>query len=203
MDQPGNAVSRLAEVLPPKFNPWMESRRAIGRLEKTNDSLILAKVPAINPALKAIGTPGNSFLFGEFSASDLTNTPAPRGVISALAGSTNTVFYQSEVSSAKVESHMYATQLGRLLFRRFQLPPEAYSIAWLKSAGPMLAHSNTRVIKSGESSLSFYRTSSCGFTALELHLLSDWLESPTFPKSFHTLAISPGLPPPPAKPNTP
>jgi len=39
--------------------------------------------------------------------------------------------------------------------------------------------------------LTFARKSTLGFTALELHLLADWLESPRFPHGLHTFPAPP------------
>jgi hypothetical protein len=46
--------------------------------------------------------------------------------------------------------------------------------------------STTLVTQTGPAQLSFARQSTVGFTALELHLLGDWLESPDFPRGLHT-----------------
>jgi hypothetical protein len=42
--------------------------------------------------------------------------------------------------------------------------------------------------KTGPSQLSFSRSSGIGLTALEMQLLADWLQSPTFPRGLNTFA---------------
>jgi hypothetical protein len=47
------------------------------------------------------------------------------------------------------------------------------------------------VVQADSGRLVFTRTSTVGFTALELHLLADWMESPQFPRGLHTLLAPP------------
>ena len=49
----------------------------------------------------------------------------------------------------------------------------------------------THVTETAPDQLSFTRRSSIGFTAVELNLLADWLESPQFPVGLHTLLAPP------------
>ena len=65
---------------------------------------------------------------------------------------------------------------------------------WLKHVEPILGGSATVVTQTGAEQLTFTRNSTVGFTALELHLLADWLESPQFPLGLHTF-IAPPSPP--------
>jgi len=72
----------------------------------------------------------------------------------------------------------------RLLFHKPQLQSPA--TMWLKHLEPILGDSTTLVTRTGPARLSFNRTSTIGLTALELHLLADWVESPRFPRGLHT-----------------
>ena len=72
----------------------------------------------------------------------------------------------------------------RVIFHKPQLPPAA--ALWLKNLEPMLGDSTTLVTQTGPEQLGFTRNSTVGLTALELHLLADWLESPQFPRGLHT-----------------
>ena len=55
-------------------------------------------------------------------------------------------------------------------------------MAWLKAVAPKLGNCATAVTQTGPDQLSFVRRSTVGFTAVELHALADWLESPQFPR---------------------
>ncbi len=65
------------------------------------------------------------------------------------------------------------------------------SVAWLKNVGPKLWPTVTDVVQTAPNQLSLKRRSSVGLTALELQLTADWLESPEFPFSLHTLKAPP------------
>jgi hypothetical protein len=73
-------------------------------------------------------------------------------------------------------------------------------MAWLTAAAPKLGNCVTAVTKTGPGQLSFLRQSGAGLTALELHLLADWLESPQFPCGLHTFLAPPDMPLPGAGP---
>ena len=67
----------------------------------------------------------------------------------------------------------------------------AASTAWLKAAEQLLGETTTFVTRENPQRLVLERHSTLGFTALELHLLADWLESPQFPHGLHTLLAPP------------
>jgi len=77
------------------------------------------------------------------------------------------------------------------------MPAESASIAWFKAAASKFGNCATYVTKTGPNQLSFARRSNTGFTAVELHGLADWLESPQFPRGTHT-----SLAPPPVATST-
>ena len=49
-----------------------------------------------------------------------------------------------------------------------------------------LGNSTTTIALTGTNQLTFKRKSATGFTAAELHLLSDWFESPDFPRGLYS-----------------
>ena len=67
-------------------------------------------------------------------------------------------------------------------------------MAWFRAAASKLGNCVTTITKTGPDQLSFARTSSAGFTAVEFNLLADWLESPQFPRGLHTFLPSPDAP---------
>jgi hypothetical protein len=62
---------------------------------------------------------------------------------------------------------------------------------WLKNVEPLMGGSTTTVTRINPQQLAFTRQSTLGFTALELQLLADWLESPQFPHGLHTFLAPP------------
>jgi hypothetical protein len=75
-----------------------------------------------------------------------------------------------------------------------QIPIGSASSAWLKAAESKLGNCTTAVIKTDSATLSCVRQSAVGFTAIELQLLADWLESPQFPSGLHTFVAPPDEP---------
>ena len=72
-----------------------------------------------------------------------------------------------------------------------QLPPHSAGLMWLRAIAPKLGDSITDITRTGREQLSLVRKSSFGFTAIELHLLIDWLESPRFPIGLYSAPASP------------
>jgi hypothetical protein len=75
-------------------------------------------------------------------------------------------------------------------------------LEWLHAAQDRLGFCATAVNLTAPNQLTFVRRSTVPFTALELHLLGDWLESPEFPRGLHSLLVpgqavpAPWIPPP-------
>ena len=62
-------------------------------------------------------------------------------------------------------------------------------VSRLRALTPRLGNTVTTVTRRGDGQLAFSRKSTGGFTALELHLLADWAESPAFPQGLHTTRV--------------
>jgi hypothetical protein len=71
-----------------------------------------------------------------------------------------------------------------------QLPQDSVGLTWLGTIRARLDESTTTITQTAPNQLSFDRKSTLGFTAPELHLLIDWLESPRFPLGLYTLSPS-------------
>jgi hypothetical protein len=134
-------------------------------------------------------------LSGRFLGFGLIPTPLTNSVVNTeipqrLFARTNAVYYDWEFSGPRIESWFYIGQLGRVIFGRGQLPSEGAATLWLKSLQPKLSNSGTVVSMLTPTTLAFERKATVGLTAFELHLLSDWLESPTFPAGLHTTKVA-------------
>jgi hypothetical protein len=112
-------------------------------------------------------------------------------MLHTVLSTTNLVFYQSERTGNRVEDGFFITQMFRVLFHKAQLPSDAKATAWLKNVESQLGTSTTLVTQTGPAQLSFARQSTVGLSALELHLLGDWLESSEFPRGLHTFLAPP------------
>jgi hypothetical protein len=104
--------------------------------------------------------------------------------------STNLIAYDWELTGPRIDQWLYMSQFARLVLERKQLLPGSAALGWLRAASHQLAFSATEVTQTGSNQISINRRSSVGFTALELNVLADWLESPEFPCGLYSMSIS-------------
>jgi hypothetical protein len=79
------------------------------------------------------------------------------------------------------------SQFLRLTTGKSQLPPESAAVKWLQAEGPKLEAGVTEIVQTAPNHLSLARKSTIAFTAIELHALADWFESPQFPLGTYSL----------------
>lgn len=175
--------SRLAETL----NPWLAAKAWGGlRLAENSCGVIWEGMPFMAPFLQlATNNNGTTFAMGGFFPGGGTNAPPPE-LFRQVVAVKEVVSYQWEITAQRVEAWLYVGQFARFVSRKAQISKDSVSLAWIKAAGAKLGNGVTVVSRSGSSELSFVRKSGVGLTALELHLLADWLESPEFPYGLHT-----------------
>ena len=198
----GNQVSRLADLVLQKCSLWFATNPSAS-FQKSKDfnGLQWRGLPFIYPFLKSIEAGNNSFVFaGLFPPPGDTNAsrPLPADLVKHLETQQGLVAYSWELTAPRVKDWTVIGQSLRLVAQKAQLPPRCAALAWFTAAGPKLWPSVTEVTQTGHGQLSFERRSSLGLTAVELHLLADWLESPEFPHGLHTLVAPPGEAPVPA-----
>jgi len=200
----GNRVNRLTEQLVQKGNAWLATN-GIGNFERSKDAdgVIWTGPPFMSPYLKSVVEGEHEFVFGGLFAPAFTNRPPPSELLQVVVGTTNLVCYDWELTGPRLLAWIYTGQLLRFVSHQAQLPPESPSMKWFKTAAPGLGNCVTVVTRTGPGRLSFVRKSSMGFTAVELHLLADWLESPEFPRGLNTFLSPPVDPAPHLKPLPP
>ncbi|MCU0784798.1 MAG: hypothetical protein MUF81_12305 [Verrucomicrobia bacterium] len=198
-------VQAITELLVQKCNPWMATN-AMGHFAPAADSngVVWTDAPIMSPFLRSVDTGGNRFVFGGLLPNAVTNQPPPDGLLPQILGRTNLVGYDWELTGRRIESWLFTGQLLRMVLHRAQLPfdsarDQCAGTAWFRAAAPTLGNCATYVTQTGTDQLSFARRSTIGFTAVELHWLADWLESPQFPRGLHTLLV-PAPPPPDPEP---
>jgi hypothetical protein len=102
-------------------------------------------------------------------------------LIEEIRAGTNVVCYDWELTGPRLEQWTYVAQLMRLLAGRKQLAGDSAAMQWLNLTGRQLGACETKITRSSDREFSLTRSSSVGFTALEIQLFMDWLESPEFP----------------------
>jgi len=179
-----NRVAQLTESLLERPGRWLETNGS-GRLEhaKEHDGLSWIGLPFLAPFLRS----QEHFILGGFFPNAGAKRPLPDELLQTL-NRTNLVYYDWEITKPRIEAWFYIGQTLRVTLRKAQLPGESLSTAWLQAQTNTLGACTTAVFQNSPYQLSFSRRSSVGFTAVELHLLADWLESPQFPRGLNTFA---------------
>lgn len=145
--------------------------------------------PFMTPFVRPFTDPAGQFLGFGIVPTPITNSVPNRDLAGRLHARTNAVYYDWEFTGPRIESWFYLGQLARVIFGRGQLPTEAPVTRWLKALQPKLANAGTVIALVDPTKLTFERTSTLGFTAVELHLFADWIESPRFPLGLHTTQV--------------
>lgn len=190
-------IESLGTRLTTAGNAWIE-RAGGGNFVHVREAnaVVWEQLPLISPFLRASGTGTNALLSGGLIPQPVpaTNTIAdvyPRrsleSLLEELTAQPDVVACSWETTGERVEPWLLVTQVLRVANRRGQMPAEAASSQWLQASRPRLGNSLTVVTAPAPDRLRLTRSSSAVFTALEWHLVTDWLESPQFPRGTHSL----------------
>ena len=189
VENASNYMHELTERLMTKANPWLDSHNYVSfeRLPGGN-GVAWGNLSMVKPFLTSAESGDSGFVFGGLLANPnaATNSPIRSPLLEGLAGSTNLVYFDWEMTSQRVEPWLYISQITRMILQRGQFPIDSVAGTWLRTTQPRLGESTTQMTQTGPNQLSFTRKSTLGLTAPELHLLVDWLESPQFPRGLYT-----------------
>lgn len=182
------ATRALSEIFLTEGNRWL-AKHLIGRFVAAPDAngIVLSGLPLISPFLKSVDF-GNGTAIVAGMMQPPVPAPAGGGIIDMtrdVESGPNLVYYDWENSSRELDAGLYLAQMGSMMERRPPLRLDSASAAWLRAIGPQLGTATTRISLTAPNELSFERTATIGFTALELSVLADWLESPDFPFPAH------------------
>lgn len=182
-------VTHLSKTLPELVNPWLKTK-AMGYLTNSTayDGLTWEGAPFITPRLRSVADETGEYVFTGLVPLVRTNQSVPEDLLRELASDPARIAYSWEMTGPRITQVLYVTQLARMITKAPQLPAESASVDFLKAGVTNLANCITVATAHG-GEIIFTRKSSCGFNALELQLLADWLESPTFPFGLHSSAI--------------
>ena len=185
-------VSKLTDLILQKgeqvfaTNPIIKLERS-----KTYNGLEWTGVPYVVPFLKAASTNGDEFVFGGVFTPAAGSTPPPPELLQQFSGLTNLISYDWELTGPRSDQWIYMGQFLRYAAYIPQMEPELAGQHWLKTASLALGNCVTAITLDTRGQLSFVRKSAVGFTAIELHLLADWLDAPDFPFGLHSSLPAP------------
>ena len=190
-----NQLAHLAGLLVQNVNPWLATNfqgEFSFQWSASLPGLVWNDALIFSPYLKPIlGNQQDYVLGGMMPLPAGDTSPPPAEILHVMLGITNLVYYQTENTGSRIEEALWITQLFRSVFHKPPLPPAGAAATWLSKTEPLLGGSATSVTLTGPQQFTLARNSTTGFTALELHLLADWLESPHFPRGLHTFLAPP------------
>ncbi len=189
-----NMMAKLTGLIMQKCGPWFATND-LARFAKAKafNGLEWQGVPFMLPFARSIFANSNDFVYGGFFP-DLAVNPISLKMLENDLERTNLVYHDWEMTGSRIDQWLYMGQFIRMESHKIQLPSHSAGLAWLRAIAPKLGDSRTDITRTRPDQLSLVRESSIGFTAIELHLLADWLESPQFPRDLYSLSVSPGNP---------
>ncbi len=181
----GQLTSRLLN----EGNVWLATN-GMGSFQRSTDGVTgWVGVPFAAPHLEVLTNDALEYLYGGFFPLGASTNPLPVELYYAVTNRPNLALYDWEFTGARVDGWIFLAQTMRLMLGQPQLPVGSAGLNWLQKAGPMLGNCATALTRTGNNQLTLARSSTVGFTAFELHLLADWLESPEFPRGLHSLSV--------------
>jgi len=190
-------VSLVSNLVMQSQSAWFASNDLGGfRALQPSGGIEWSGLPYMWPFLRTLETNKQTFVLGgTWTWADPVD-PVSSNFFDKALGPRGVVYYDWERTDQRIPQWLYMSQFVRHVCNQPQLPFKSAALLWLKAVSPVMTDAITRIEVTGPNILSFLRTSDVSFTAIELHLLADWLESPTFPTGLGTFVAPPREPPP-------
>jgi hypothetical protein len=121
-------------------------------------------------------------------------------LLSQLTSQPKLVYYDWEITQARLASWRILAQLFSIIADKPQFTTNTAGLPWMMAVESKLGNTITEITADSSTEWSLVRKSHIGFTGIELVALTRWLESTNFPKLSFELAQDRHLkrsPPPP------
>ncbi len=181
------------------------AKAGIGRIAFSTNRTEIGWVgmPILVPFVRPAAEPGNDFLlFGSMAGiipQGPNTNPPPAELLNQFLPRTNLVYYDWEITEAKLAQWVPIFQLTAMLSAP-SFPAAGAAHPWLRAVSPKLANTITEVTAISPTELRAVRRSDLGLTAIELTVLARWLDNPAFPAFAYPTNMLPGMPPTPGAP---
>lgn len=189
---PQNFISQFAKVLLPRINTNLYEH-AVGQIQGTTNRLVWIGLPILYPYL----TPGRDAEFvhaGILPVATPVTNPPPAELIRQFAGRTNLIFYDWEVTPARLAQLRELAYLTAVFATIPRMPTNSVTAKWLDAIEPKLGNSVTEISVMSPKELSLVRTSQLGLNGPELLTVAYWLSSANFPNAEFNLRFQPVAP---------
>jgi hypothetical protein len=163
----------------------------------TNSQQILWKgLPFITPFLAPAKFRDAEFAAGGLFPSSPSSNPPPAELLSQLNVQPRLVYYDWEISEARLHHWRVMSELFAIIARRSQLTTNTAGLPWLTAIEPELGNTVTQITADSPKEWSLVRKSDIGFSGFELVALAHWLEYTNFPAIGFDLPPRPMVRPP-------
>lgn len=199
MPDASNAVVRAAPHALHTLGTNLQTA-GLGRIVYTNAPPDIGWIgmPILVPFVRPAPEPGDDFLlFGSMRGVVPTgpNTnPPPAELLNQFLPRTNLVYYDWEITEAKLAQWVPIFQLTAMLSPTPSFPGTTAANQWLRAVSPKLGNTITEVTAVSPTELRAVRRSELGLTAIELTWLARWLDNPAFPAFAYPTNAMPELP---------
>ncbi|MEN9574901.1 MAG: hypothetical protein RL514_2756 [Verrucomicrobiota bacterium] len=199
MPEASNTVVRLAPHALHTLGTNV-AKVGLGRIAFTTNRTELGWVgmPILVPFVRPAPEPGDDFLlFGSMAGiipMGPNTNPPPAELLNQFLPRTNLVYYDWEITEAKLAQWVPIFQLSAMMSATPSFPGAAAAHAWLRGVSPKLANTITEVTATSPTELHAVRRSDLGLTAIELTLLARWLDNPAFPAFAYPTNAMPTMP---------
>ncbi len=176
-------VQQIGQRAPALLNAdWRQ--RGLGQIEwqPTNHCALWRGLPWMTPFLKPTLDAGGEFVAGGLFPFVPNTNPPPADLLSQFVPRTNLVYYDWEVTQARLSQWRVIAQLFAVLANQPQLSTNSAALPWLMGIESHLGNTVTEVSAVSPREWSAVRKSHVGLTGCELTILARWLESQDFPR---------------------
>ena len=149
---------------------------------QTNLHQMLWRLPYVAPFLKPAEFKGRELVLGGLFAPSPTTNPPPAELLMQLTSQPKLVYYDWEITQARLKSWRIMAQLFATIAGQPQFTTNTAGLPWMMAVEPRLGNTITEIAADSPSEWSLVRKSHIGFTGIELVALARWLESTNFPK---------------------
>jgi len=200
MNQASNELTRLALPAGNLAIKLLQGRYIGAPVFNTNRAMLAWQgMPVAVPFVKPAPEPAGNHLVGGFFPVDSPDFKlAPAELIGQVQGRKNLVYYDWEITEARVAQWhqlLQVFQIASLTAPDLETGPAQ---SWLLAVAPHLGNAITEITVASPTELALTRRSHLGLTGIELAVLARWLDSAEFPRLSGASGGATVVKPPPA-----
>ncbi len=189
-----NVAQRLAARAPGLLGTnWQQRGLAQIEWQSTNQQAVWKSLPFITPFIRPARSASSDYLIAGLFPPVFGSNAVPGELLSQFVSRTNALYYDWEITQARLEQWRMMAQLFAVIADQPQFTTNTAALPWLMGVEKHLGNSVTEITTSSPREWAVTRKSHLGFTGVELVTLARWLESTEFPRLRLELPPAPRL----------